>query len=62
MATRKRRGRLGKRSTRDAWLEALGKKRGKQYKALYDELVALRSTNPQAYRKRILRLAEELKL
>jgi len=62
MPLRKRRGRLGKRSKRDAWLEALGKKRGKKYKALYEELVALRSDNPQAYRKRIVALAAEYDL
>ncbi len=53
---------MGRRSTRDAWLEAIGKKRGKKYKALYEELVELRSTEPQAYRKRIAKLAQEMGL
>jgi len=62
MSLGERRRRLGKRSTRDAWLAALGEKRGKKYKALHAELTALRSTEPQAYRKRIAKLAKELGL
>ena len=62
MARREEWSRLGKRGARNEWLEALGRKRGKKFKALYEEMVALRGSNPQAFRKRIVALAKELGL
>ena len=61
MSVGQRRKRLGNRSKRDAWLDAIAEK-GEPYKDLHKELLELRTAAPQAYRKRITKLAKELKL